>query len=113
MTATASRAVGLNTRALRKQVGWTMQQLADRCTEHGLAVHRATISKIERGMSDGAPVHVSADQLAVLAAVFGVTADSLLAAADCPTCTGTPPAGMTCNTCGTRTPATHTREPQR
>lgn len=46
----ASRAVGLNTRALRKQVGWTMQQLAPKAR---LADVLTDLDRCEHGRHEG------------------------------------------------------------
>lgn len=63
-------------RALRVGLGWSAQRLADECARMGFpALTRGTIAKIE----SGARKSVTAEEIAVLAHVLGVTPTDLLA----------------------------------
>jgi transcriptional regulator with XRE-family HTH domain len=73
--ALASAAVAERIRRWREQRGWTARQLADECARAGLpALTRSTIAKIESGVRKS----VSAEEVATLARVFGVTPAALL-----------------------------------
>jgi transcriptional regulator with XRE-family HTH domain len=59
---------------LRKERGWSAQQLADECSRAGMgSLTRSTIAKIESGVR-----RVTADEVTVLARALGVTASELL-----------------------------------
>jgi transcriptional regulator with XRE-family HTH domain len=61
-------------RTLRKERGWSAQQLADECSRTGMgSLTRSTIAKIESGVR-----RVTADEVTVLARALGVTASELL-----------------------------------
>jgi tetratricopeptide (TPR) repeat protein/transcriptional regulator with XRE-family HTH domain len=68
--------VATRMRQLRRQRGWSALQLAEACAEAGLAsLTRSTIAKIESGIRQS----VTAEEIAVLARVFGVTPTDLVA----------------------------------
>jgi two-component system nitrate/nitrite response regulator NarL len=62
-------------RRLRDERGWTARELAEACLRAGApSLTRATIAKIESGVRKS----VTADELAVLARVLGVSSETLL-----------------------------------
>jgi tetratricopeptide (TPR) repeat protein/transcriptional regulator with XRE-family HTH domain len=68
--------VATRMRQLRRQRGWSALQLAEACAQAGLAsLTRSTIAKIESGVRQS----VTAEEIAVLARVFGVTPTDLVA----------------------------------
>lgn len=74
--AATARMVAERVRRLRNQHGWTAQRLADECARAGsTSLTRGTIAKIESGVRKS----VSAEEIAVLARVLGVTPTALLA----------------------------------
>lgn len=71
-----AKMVALRVRRLRTQRSWSAQRLAEECANAGVpALTRGTIAKIESGVRKS----VSAEEVAVLARVFGVTPTDLLA----------------------------------
>lgn len=77
--ASESEAVARNVKRLRRQSGWTAAELAQRCADAGaLSLTRSTIAKIESGVRKA----VTADELAVLAAVFRVEPGDLLSGSE-------------------------------
>lgn len=74
--APVAKLVADRVRHLRKQRGWSAQQLADACAAAGMPVlSRGTIAKIESGVRKS----VNAEEVAVLSQVLGVTPTELLA----------------------------------
>ncbi len=70
-----TRHVAARMRQLRQQRGWSALQLADACTQEGFAsLTRSTIAKIESGVRQS----ITAEEIAVLARVFGVTPTDLM-----------------------------------
>ncbi|MGW5477616.1 helix-turn-helix domain-containing protein [Streptomyces sp. NPDC004008] len=98
MTAPISTEVIAKLRALRKIQKVSAQTLADRMTELGYPVQRTVIANLENGRRSD----VSVDHVVTAAQVLGTTITALLnEPVVCPQCQGQPPAGFTCNTCGT------------
>lgn len=89
------RIVAANIRRLRKQQRLTQRDLARLISAKGVHMDNSTLWRIEEALSP-----VTADRLAALAGVLGVTAGQLMTAPDCDTCQGAPPAGFACNACG-------------
>jgi transcriptional regulator with XRE-family HTH domain len=87
-------------RGLRAGRGWSQQHVADLMNAFGYNWLQSTIAKIE---SAARPVPLN--EIADLAALFGVKLADLLAGAPereltCSRCGQGPPEGFTCNTCG-------------
>jgi transcriptional regulator with XRE-family HTH domain len=82
---------------LRKSRGLSAAQLAEACKAAGGApISMHTIFNIEsRRRRD-----ITVDELAVFATVFDLPPGDLLTGQFCATCSGSPPARFTCNTCG-------------
>src|SRR3954447_1215374 len=75
-TAPVVRLVAERVRHLRRQRGWSAQQLAEACADAGMkTLSRGTIAKIESGVRKS----VSAAEVQTLAKVLGVTPTELLA----------------------------------
>jgi transcriptional regulator with XRE-family HTH domain len=71
-----ARSIARRVGELRRQLGWSAQQLADACAEAGMpALSRSIIAKIESGVRKG----VSAEEAVVLARVLGVQLADLVA----------------------------------
>lgn len=86
------------TRTLRKIQGISVQTLANRMTAQGFHIARSVIAKGETGRVRS----MSVDQASHAARALGLTLTQLLTEpALCRSCKGEPPAGFTCNTCGT------------
>jgi transcriptional regulator with XRE-family HTH domain len=98
-TAPVSAEVIAQLRAIRNERKVSAQELADRMTAAGYPIKRSVIANLESGRR----AEVSVDHLAIAAKALGVDPAAILrrVAAPCPHCTGQPPAGFTCNTCGT------------
>ncbi len=97
MTAAISAEIIAKLRALRKIQKVSAQALADRMTELGYPIQRTVIANLENGRR----AEVSIDHVLVAAQALGTTIAALLEApVVCPKCSGEPPAGFTCNTCG-------------
>lgn len=94
-----SAAVIAELRTLRKELRVSAQQLADRMTEAGYPVKRSVIANLESGRR----AEVSIDHVTIAAKALGVDVSALVRRVTdpCPHCKGEPPAGFTCNTCGT------------
>jgi len=75
----------------RTRLGWSRSELARKAGING-----KNLGGYERGENEPGVF-----KAAGLAAALGVSLDALLAPPSCWVCDGTPPAGMTCNTCGT------------
>lgn len=82
-------------RRLRKQRGWSAEQLARRLNDIGFPASRSTIANMESGRVQTAPVSL----LYALSHIFGIGADTL-AGGLCPTCNSAPPPGFQCRACG-------------
>lgn len=95
----AARTVSLNVRRLRRLRGWTQEEAGVRFGAiHGEVWSNAVWSAAET--TGGTRQRAwTADELVSVAELFGVTVGDLLAEC-CSQCGGTPPAGFTCNTCG-------------
>jgi transcriptional regulator with XRE-family HTH domain len=98
-----SRIVGGNIAVMRAARGWSQRTLADRTKGgEGKPVGFSTICRIEKTREPGtSPVAVCVDDLVALAAAFGVRPEQLLDEPKCHACMDAPPAGFTCNACGT------------
>lgn len=86
-------------RAARKARGWSQVEYARRMTEAGYGMSRAAAANREQREETS----VSVDEAAAMAAVLGLSLDSLVALAaggQCARCSGSPPSGFTCRTCG-------------
>ncbi|MEV4416675.1 pentapeptide repeat-containing protein [Catellatospora sp. NPDC049609] len=71
-----ARTVGSRIRQLRKERGWSAQQLADECARLGMeSLSRSTIAKIE----SSSRARVTLEEVTVLARAFRITPDELLA----------------------------------
>lgn len=98
----AARVMSANVRRLRQARGWTQVEAAQRFAEiHGEHWSNASWSQAEQ--SGGSRQRAwSVDELVSMARLFGVPVAALLPDPPaCPQCKGAPPAGFTCNTCGT------------
>lgn len=83
---------------LRKLQGVSAQTLADRMTAQGFHVIRSVIANGETGRVRS----MSVDFASHAARALGLTlAELLTEPAECKACKGEPPAGFTCNMCGT------------
>jgi transcriptional regulator with XRE-family HTH domain len=90
--------VGRNIRLLRKMRGWTAQDLSDQLDLVGCTLSREGIAKRETSQP---PVVISVDELFALADVFDRPVTDLVAEqVACGSCSGSPPAGFSCNACG-------------
>jgi transcriptional regulator with XRE-family HTH domain len=92
--------VGLRFRELRKERGWSQDDLARRMEELGWPMHQTTVAKLEAGKR---PIRLN--EVAHLAMLYGLKLSDFLAGGpaeqpSCRACSGRPPAGFTCNTCG-------------
>jgi len=87
---------GARFRALRKERGWSQQDVARR-----MGWSQATVTRLE-----AATRPTSLNEIAALAALYGLKLSDFLAGAPgsprraCSHCRGRPPEGFTCNTCG-------------
>lgn len=98
MIAPVSAEVIAKLRALRKIQKVSAQKLADAVTELGFPITRTMLANWEGGRRTTVPV----DFLVLAAKALGTTAVAILTEpVRCPSCKGEPPAGFTCNTCGT------------
>lgn len=76
--ASVTRQVADRVRSLRSQLGWSAQRLGVKCAEAGMpSLTRGTIAKIESGVRKS----ITAEEVAVLARVLGVTPTDLMASA--------------------------------
>lgn len=98
-TAPVSAEVIAQLRAIRNELKVSAQELADRMTAAGYPIKRSVIANLESGRR----AEVSVDHVAIAAKALGVDPAAIVrrVTAPCPHCTGQPPAGFTCNTCGT------------
>lgn len=82
-------------RTLRKILGVSAQDMADRMTELGFPVLRSTLANAECGRKAALTLDYAAQAL-------GTDLAALMAnPVACPSCKGEPPIGFTCNVCGT------------
>lgn len=95
--------ISKNVRRLRRARGWTQEEA---CTRFGNVIGAPAMSKAswsagERAPETDRPKSWTANEVAALAVLFGVSVGDLFAAEDgCRVCDDRPPAGFTCNTCG-------------
>ena len=68
---------------------WSLRDAAGRC-----GMNQTTIMRAERGAD------IALSSAIILAALYGVTMDGLLAESACVVCDGMPPHGFICATCG-------------
>lgn len=86
-------------RTLRQIQKVSAQTLANRITALGFTVSREMIANLEGGRKQTVPF----DFVVRAAEALGSTLPELLAGpVKCPTCSGNPPVGFTCNTCGSK-----------
>lgn len=84
-----------NVRVLRKARGLSAQRLTELMTERGCMVKRSVLVNLETGRRD----NVTIDELWTFADIFGVSVETLVVPL-CETCSGVPPTGFICVTCG-------------
>lgn len=95
-----STIVSARVKNLRARHGWSLRSLAARTAAAGRSVNYQALSVIEKGAHPGGGGRsVSVDELVVLARVFNVTVEALLAPPKCPACLDSPPPGFACRTC--------------
>ena len=88
--------VAVNMLRLRKERGWTQEELGNL-----IGWGKSTVSTAERSASAKRIRQFSVDDLVLIAGAFGVAPSDLLAPVLlCATCQGTPPAGFACQECG-------------
>ena len=86
-----------NIRRLREQRHWSYREVEERLAQVGRAIPVLELSAIDTGER-----RVDVDDLAALAAVFGLGVEELLRPpTDCETCHGAPPPGFMCLECET------------
>jgi transcriptional regulator with XRE-family HTH domain len=96
----AAQTVSRNVRRLRRARGWTQEEAAERFREiSGLPQSKASWSAGEQ-VGKARQRLWTANDLAALAELFGVAIGDLFNER-CSKCAGDPPAGFTCDTCGT------------
>ncbi|MDG4832408.1 hypothetical protein O7627_24315 [Solwaraspora sp. WMMD1047] len=88
--------VANNLRRIREQRHMTYTELVKQLAAIGHPIPILGVRRIERRER-----RVDADDLACLAAVLGVDPWALTQPPQCDACNGAPPAGFTCNACGT------------
>lgn len=91
-----------NVRTLRRRRRWSAARLAEEMVARGHWMTRGIIANREVGRTGG----VTVDDLVGFAKVFGLEPSELLAdhpPVACQKCMDEPPAGFTCNACGTGT----------
>lgn len=93
-----SAALIAHMRRMRKRRGWTATQLAELVGSKGASWTANTVYNLET--RQGATLTV--DDVVVVAGAFELSIDAFISAAlnCCPQCSGMPPVGYTCNTCG-------------
>ena len=98
---TASQRVAWNMTRLRVEAGMTQTELGRRLGGWSTA----SVSAAERSAAGGRIRKFDADELALMAHIFGVGVSELLEPPElCGTCQGAPPAGMKCMSCGLEAP---------
>lgn len=96
----AAEIISRNVRRLRCAKGWTQAEAAKHMTVLTSGPwSAATWGAAERAPESGRTKSWTANEIAALAELFGVTVGALFGEC-CPTCNYQPPAGFTCNTCG-------------
>lgn len=95
----AAVAVSANMRRLRREHGWTQEQLGEKLGDWT----KVAVSAAERSV-DGKRVRAfTIDEVVQIAGVFGVSLDEMVTPIPpCATCGDNPPAGMQCLKCGAR-----------
>jgi transcriptional regulator with XRE-family HTH domain len=83
-------------RAIRRQRGWSAEELGLRCTDAGYPISRSIIASLETR----AGLNVAVEMLVAFATAFGMKPGDLLDLEFCQTCAGAPPAGFQCTACG-------------
>lgn len=99
----AAENISRNVRRLRRARGWTQAEAAQRFVKITGAPpqSKAAWSAAERAPETGRPKSWTANEVAVLAELFGVPVGDLFEAQPpCRACNDRPPNGFTCNTCG-------------
>jgi transcriptional regulator with XRE-family HTH domain len=90
-------AVAAKIRLLRKKRGITTEVLSKLVADAGRTIHPSGITRLEKGDR-----RIDVDDLVAFATALGVAPAHLLELpGDCSICRGEPPAGFTCNACGT------------
>lgn len=100
----AAHNISRNVRRLRRARGWTQEEATQRFAQiAGIpAMTKAWWSAGERAPETGRPKSWTANEVATLAELFEVPVGDLFEAQPpCRACGDKPPAGFTCNTCGT------------
>lgn len=94
---TPNQVVAFNMRRLRRDRGWTQQELGERLGGRS----NASVSAMERSCESKRVKKFDADEIAMIADVLGVTPNELFTPrTPCPNCQDSPPAGFTCRKCG-------------
>lgn len=93
----AGRNVSRNVERLRNQRGLSFVDLAELLKQEGRPIPVLGLRRIEKGER-----RVDVDDMAALAAVFGVAEPWDLAGNACETCLNAPPAGFECTVCKRR-----------
>jgi len=99
---TAAEIISRNVRRMRRARGWTQAEAAQRFTE--ITGQPQSNASWSAGEQVGRPRQRqwTANDIAGLAALFEVPVGDLFESQPpCRACGGEPPAGFTCNTCGT------------
>jgi len=82
-------AFGRRLRREREALDWSLREAGGKC-----GLNAATIMRIEGGNDAGLSSAI------ILARLYGLSLDALLAGSACETCDGIPPAGFACLSCG-------------
>lgn len=91
--------VSASVRRLRKARGWTQTEAGERFGAIYGEVWSATTWMFAEKVGGRRQRSWTANELAAVAELFGVTVDDLMSN-DCTQCEGAPPQGFTCNLCG-------------
>lgn len=81
----------------------SIRELAEKLEANGWHLSEASLTRIELMTIHGSSApgrRVTVDDLVALASVFSIEPGALLTAGSCDVCFGVPPAGFSCNTCG-------------
>jgi transcriptional regulator with XRE-family HTH domain len=92
-----SAAVIKTVRNLRKAQGISAKELARLMGECGYGTSRTSVAQAECGYRK----EVSIDWVSAASQALGVSIKTVLYGPDCTVCNDNPPAGFTCNSCGT------------
>jgi transcriptional regulator with XRE-family HTH domain len=100
---TAAEIISRNVRRLRRARGWTQAEAAQHLSIiTGQLLSNASWSAGERAAETGRPKSWTANEIAALAELFDVPVGDLFEPQPpCRSCGDQPPAGFTCNSCGT------------